>query len=196
MTDSEKVHVPPSAVLFGYLQGEWIARCIHLAATLDLAGLLKNGLQSIQELAQAPNTHAPSLYRLLRALVSLGIFTEVEPEVFAQTELSEVLRFDLPGSVGYGAKMFGQAWRLKAWEHLEYSLHTGKAAVDHVYGTDLWTSFSQHPEQAQLFNQAMTSDTANPQLAQSYDFSTLTTFKLTQVIPTEVGLSIIEGTPV
>src|SRR6476620_8201312 len=77
MTDSEKFHVPPSAVLRGYFQGQWIARCIHLAAILDLAGYLKNGPKSIQDLAEATETHAPSLYRLLRALASLGIFTEI-----------------------------------------------------------------------------------------------------------------------
>ena len=177
MADSEKVHAPPSAVLLGYLQGEWIARCIHLAAILDLAGLLKNGPQRIQQLAQATNTHAPSLYRLLRVLACLEIFTEVEPELFAQTELSEALRFDLPGSVGYLAKMYGQEWQLKAWEHLEYSLRTSKAAVDHVYGTDIWTYFSRHPEQGEIFNQAIAtfSENNNTLLAQSYDFSTFTT---------------------
>jgi len=176
MTDSEKFHVPPAAVLGGYIQGQWIARCVHLAATLDLADHLKNGPKSIQYLAEATETHAPSLYRLLRALASLGIFTEVEPAVFAQTELSNVLRFDLPGSLGYMAKYQGQEWLLKSWEHLEYSLRTGKAAVEHVYGTDIWTYFSQHPEQDELFNQTMTSfhENFNPLLARSYDFSAFT----------------------
>ena len=177
MTDSGKFHVPPSAVLLGYFQGGWIARCIHLAAILDLAGHLKNGPKSIQDLAEATEMHSSSLYRLLRALASLGIFTEAEPEVFAQTELSNALRFDLPGSLGYMAKWHGQEWLLKSWEHLEYSLRTGNPAVNHVYGTDIWTYFSRHPEQDELFNQTMTSfyENVNPLLAQPYDFSKFTT---------------------
>ena len=177
MTNLQEYHVSPSYVLQEYLTGQWLAHAIQVAAILDLAGLLKDGPKSIQELAQATNTHAPSLYRLLRSLASVGIFTEAGPDLFAQTELSETLRFDQPGSVGYIAKMHGQEWQLKAWQYLEYSIRTGKAALEHIYGTDMWTYLAQHPEQSQLFNQAMTGITepANLPLAQSYDFSTFVT---------------------
>ncbi len=80
-------------------------------------------------------THTSSLYRLLRCLASLGIFAEIEKNTFAQTELSEALCSDTPGSISHIAKMYGQEWQLKAWEHLEYSIHTGKA-VDRVYGKE------------------------------------------------------------
>ncbi len=177
MTNSQENHVPPFFVLLGYLQGEWIARCIQVAAILGLADLLTDGPRSIQELAQATNTHAPSLYRLLRGLASLGIFTEVEPNTFAQTALSEALRCGQPGSIGYLAKMYGQEWQLKAWEQLEYSLRTGKAAVDSIYGMDIWKYLNTYPTQSQLFDRALTSlsDMLNLPLAQSYDFSTFAT---------------------
>ncbi len=73
--------------------------------------------------------------------------------------------------------MYGQEWLLKAWQHLEYSIRTGKAAFEHIYGTDMWTYLMQHPEQAQLFDQAMTglSENANLPLVQSYDFSAFAT---------------------
>ena len=70
--------------------------------------------------------------------------------------------------------MLGQEWELKPWAHLEYSIRTGKVAFEHVYGTDIWTYFKQHPEHGQIFNLAMTniSENLNIPLTQSYDFST------------------------
>jgi hypothetical protein len=177
MTNSQAHHIPPQAVLMGYLQGEWIAHSVQMAAILDLAGLVKDGPKHVEDLARSTNTHAPSLYRLLRALTSVDIFVEVEPNHFAQTTLSETLRFDMPGSVGPIAKMYGQEWQLKAWEHLEHSIRTGKAAVDHVYNLDIWKYLSTHPAQGQLFDQALTglSEIYNSTLAESYDFSTFAT---------------------
>ena len=92
MINSQEYHVPLPDVLLGYLEGQGLAHCIQVAAILDLAGILKDGPKSIQELAQATNTHAPSLFRLLRCLASVGIFTETEPNLFAQTALSETLQ--------------------------------------------------------------------------------------------------------
>jgi DNA-binding IclR family transcriptional regulator len=51
------------------------------------------------ELAEATGTHAPSLYRLLRALARIGIFIECDGSRFAHSELSQLLRSDLSVSL-------------------------------------------------------------------------------------------------
>lgn len=155
------------------LAGQWMARCIQVAADLDLADCLNHGPRSVQELAQATNTHAPTLYRLLRSLASRGIFVEVEPGSFAHTELSEALRTDRPGSMHAIAKLYGSEWQWRAWRDLEYSIRTGKAAVEHVYEQKLWGVLAAHPEDVKLFQQAMTStsEVINKTLAQAYDFA-------------------------
>jgi hypothetical protein len=42
---------------------------------------------------------AQALYRLLRALASVGIFKEAEPRHFQLTPIAEYLRNDLPHSI-------------------------------------------------------------------------------------------------
>lgn len=72
-----------------------VSQAIYVAATLGIADLLKDGPKSIEELAETTGTHAPSLYRLLRALASVGIFIESDGR-FSLTPLAEYLRTDTP----------------------------------------------------------------------------------------------------
>ena len=53
-----------------------VSQAIHVAATLGIADLLKDGPRGADELAEAAGAHAPTLYRLLRALAGVGVFTE------------------------------------------------------------------------------------------------------------------------
>ena len=69
--------------LWQMISGCFISQAISVAATLDIADLLSTGPQSPTELARQTGTHAPSLYRLLRALASVGIFVEDDEGRFA-----------------------------------------------------------------------------------------------------------------
>src|SRR5579859_5113034 len=168
---------PPSIAVLELLHGMWVTRSIHLTTNLRLADLLVGGPKSVQELAEATNTHAPSLYRLLRSLAGVGIFRETEPNTFAQTPLSEVLRSDRPDSLYGLSQLLGQPWQLQPWVQLEYSIRTGKSAFEHVHGMQVWKYMSMHPEMGTIFNQAMTSFSTivNMPIAQSYDFSAFDT---------------------
>jgi hypothetical protein len=70
--------IPPSATMLRMISGFRVARAIYVAAKLGLADLLKDGSKHAEELAEATGTHAPSLYRVMRALASVGIFAEDE----------------------------------------------------------------------------------------------------------------------
>ena len=58
--------------------GHQVSQAIHVAATLGLADLLGNGARTSDELAEATDSHPGALYRLLRALASVGVFREEE----------------------------------------------------------------------------------------------------------------------
>jgi hypothetical protein len=73
--------LPPPVVMLQMIQGFWISRAIYLAAKLGIPDLLKEGPQSSQDLAQVTGTHAPSLYRVLRALDSVGVVAEDSQDV-------------------------------------------------------------------------------------------------------------------
>jgi len=62
---------------------------------------------------------------------------------------------------------------MRGWEHLEYSVRTGKTAVDQVYGKSLFEYLSSHPAEAQIFNGTMTgfSMMDSPAIAESYPFA-------------------------
>jgi len=87
--------------------GYRISQCVHAAALLGLADLVADGPRAPADLAQATGTHAPSLYRMLRGLASVGVFAEDEQGRFGLTPLAEVLRSDAPGSVRAAAIMTG-----------------------------------------------------------------------------------------
>ena len=90
---------PPPVTLLQMMTGYWISQAIYVAAKLGIADLLIDGPVSTEDLAAATQNHAPSLHRVLRALASSGIFSEVAPGRFALTPLAALLRTGTPDSM-------------------------------------------------------------------------------------------------
>ena len=88
--------ISPSVAMLQMVRGFWVSRAIYVAANLGLADLLKDEPKRSEDLAQATATHAPSLYRLMRALASVGIFAQDEQGRFALTPVGATLRTDVP----------------------------------------------------------------------------------------------------
>ncbi len=155
------------------ISGFWVSRTIYIAAKLGLADLLKDGPKTAEELAEATETHAPSLYRVLRALASTGVLNEDASKRFQLTPLGETLRSDARGSLrAFATSELGEA-HYPAWGALLHSVKTGEIAFDHVFGMPVWDYFGKHPENAQTFNQSMTELTRMVEAAvtEAYDFS-------------------------
>src|SRR5712691_5476188 len=91
--------LPPSVALLQMVRGYWVSQAVSVAAKLGIADLLKDGPQSSEELAQATRVHARSLYRLLRALASVGVFIEQDEGRCGLTPIAACLRSDVPGSL-------------------------------------------------------------------------------------------------
>jgi O-methyltransferase domain len=113
----------------------------------------------VDELASRTKMNASALFRLLRALESIGIFTQTSPHVFANTPTSECLRKDVPGSqwplvVQNLSKGNGP---FEAWEELEYAVRTGGPSVEKVYGYDFWELLRRNPRASAVTNGAMRS---------------------------------------
>ena len=64
---------PAHAQLIQMGMGFWVSRILYAAAKLSLADRLAEGPKTAGELANETSTHAPSLYRLMRTLASLGV---------------------------------------------------------------------------------------------------------------------------
>src|SRR5579883_325184 len=137
------------------ITGYWISQMVYVAARLGLADRLAEGPRTAEELARTTGTHARSLYRLLRALASVGVFSEDGEGRFRQTPLGECLRSDVPGSQRAMALMMGQE-HLHCWNDLLESIRTGQTAFDRLYGKPIFEYLGDHPEQAKVFDAAMT----------------------------------------
>ena len=159
------------------ISGFWISRGIYITAKLGLADLVKDGAKTADDLAAATATDVPSLFRVLRALASVGIFTQDEQHRFGDTPLLQTLRSDVPGSLrAFAMTELGEE-HYPAWGDLLHSVKTGGIAFDHAFGTDVWKYFAQHPDNAKIFNDAMSGMTAqaNEALHAAYDFAGIKT---------------------
>lgn len=167
---------PPIGALVDMISGVWISRIIYVAAKLGIADLLMDGPKSSDELAQATGTEARSLYRVLRALAGLGLFTEVRERTFDLTPMAECLRTG-PDTLRAYALLHGEPWQWRSWEEALYSVKTGKPAFEHVFGTGMWNYFGKHREAGQTFDNAMISFSGLEIAAvmARYDFAPFTT---------------------
>ena len=89
---------PLPAELVQMAMAFWTSRILYVAAKLRLVDHLSKGRKSADALAGPTGTHAPSLYRVMRTLASLGILTEDKTHEFALTPLGEALKSGAPGS--------------------------------------------------------------------------------------------------
>lgn len=165
--------IPPAAQLMEMIFSPVPAQALSVAAKLGVADLLTDQAKNADELAQALGVQARPLYRLLRALASVGIFTEDQSGRFHLTPLAEPLRSDAPDSVRSFAIYFGADWHRRVYNELGYSVQTGQAAFEKIYGKPFFDYLAENPEPAQDFNNAMTSHSASDSAAvvNAYDFT-------------------------
>jgi hypothetical protein len=146
----------PGAHILQLLMGKFITSSLGVVAELKVADALQSGPKDVQELAQVTNSHAPSLYRVLRALASVGVFEETSHHVFRNTPASDVLRVDHPASTRPMALMWTRPNNQEAWMSLGHSVKTGGIAFNHRHGQGLWEYFAVHRDEADIFDNAMT----------------------------------------
>ena len=164
--------ISPSSQMMQMITGYWTSCCIYNAAKLNVADLLTNNPLTAEKLAEVTHTDAPSLYRMMRALASVNIFSENEKGEFSNTILSETLKSDVPGSMkAMAITQLGDHYN--AWGNLLYSIKTGNIAFDKVEGMDVWKYYETHPEEGLNFMKAMTGSTpvAIKNVIPAYDFS-------------------------
>jgi len=165
----------PDAQLLQLIFGMFVSRAVGVAAALGLADLLKDGPMELKELARRTESNPDALHRVLRALVSAGVFEMHAEQRFANNELSTFLRADVVGSVRASALWFSDVSGWTAWGRLDHSVRTGKPAFEEVFGKDCFTWLERHPASFAIFQQAMTelSAASGDAVAAAYDFSPL-----------------------
>ena len=158
------------------MAGYWLSQAIYVAAKLGIGDLLKDGPKGSGELAQAAGADPRSVYRLMRALASAGIFRAREDGCFEMTALAAQLQTGVSGSMRAMVIALGEE-HYRAWGELLYSVKTGEAAWNHVYEMGIFEYFARHPGAGRKFAEAMTDLTAQISRAVTlaYDFSAIST---------------------
>jgi hypothetical protein len=153
--------------------GALVSQAISVIARFGVADALAAGPRQVDDIARLVGAHGPALYRLLRALGDVGVVAELEDRQFALTPLGELLRSDVPGSLRGWATMVGMPFHRYPWTDLYETVRTGKSAFDRVHGKEVFEYLAEHPEDAAVFDAAMTSistaETAS--IVKAYDFS-------------------------
>ena len=168
---------PVPAVMFRLIMGRFVSQLIYIAAKLELADHLKNGPCTVEKLAQATEVQTPALYRVLRALASVGVFAETKDKRFKLTPLATTLQKGIPGSMQAVALMFGQKYLEDAWAQLLHGVKTGETPFLKAHGVPPFEYLEQHPEALKIFGEAMTnvSSIENPAITAGYKFSGIRT---------------------
>jgi len=161
----------PRQELFSLTQGYKTTQALYVAAKLGVADHLRHGTKNPEELAKEVGANPKALFRLMRHLAALGIFTQDESGKFGLKPLGELLCTDNPESMRYGAIFTGEE-NYKAAGNLLHSVRTGETAFDHLYGKGHFEWMAEHADASSTFNKAMAQSLrrqANP--VESYDYS-------------------------
>jgi precorrin-6B methylase 2 len=163
----------PADALLSLVTGYTSAQVVHVAVQLGLADLLADGSRSIEDLATATGTHAPSLVRLVRALAALGIVAEAASGRIELTAFGAPLRSDVPESIRDAVLFLAGDWAWRAWGDLLYSVRTGEPAFDRNFCMSNFEYWEHNPEAGAIhdaFFRTM-SRTTNAPIVAAYDFS-------------------------
>ncbi len=172
---SEAQQLPPDAQLLQALFGFMVTRSVSAVAELDVADALAGGPLHYTDLAGVVGADQRSLHRVMRLLVSIGMFAEPEPGTFSLTPASNLLRSDHPTSMRDLAVVLTSESHWLPWGRFTDTLRSGESGPQHAFGTDIFSWFQgvENKEQWRLFNAAMTSfsSATSKAVVDTYDFS-------------------------
>ena len=140
------------AGLLALINGCWTTQAVVAGAELGLARLLADAPRDGAALAEAMGCHAPSLLRLLRAWVSLGLCTLRRDGCFELTPLGRWLDPTEPDSLDAWARL--RALRWNEWGEFTQSVRSGKSFQQRHAGSNDFARLEGSP-QAALFHRAM-----------------------------------------
>lgn len=143
--------MPAEARLWNLIRGALGTKALGVAADLGVADALAKGPRPVAELARETGADPDTLHRILRALASDGVFAEVEPSVFGNTEASELLRHR-----DDRWPEFAHLWGFACYTAIGELDPTGtEVPFQRAFGTDFWSWLAARPDERSNFDRAM-----------------------------------------
>jgi hypothetical protein len=156
--------------------GAWLSQALTTIADLGVADALAGGPLPIDELASKVGADPDALRRILRAMISKGIFAHRDGR-YELTPLADLLRSDAPVSMAGMAQFVGSRQHREHWSQLTEVIKTGASVIPAQRGMSFFEYLSDEAEFGRIFNDAMTSHSGlsiRP-VVDAYDFTSFGT---------------------
>ena len=137
--------LPPAAQMMQFVMGSWVSQAVGAGARLAIADHLAAGAKTAEEVAKRAEASPDAVYRLMRALASLGVFTMSGSE-FSLTPLGEMLRSDVPGSMRSIAIAETDRPHWQSWGLFPKAIKEGRKMSTEAVGMEAWEYYAKHPE--------------------------------------------------
>ncbi len=138
--------------------GRWRSQILYAGVKLGVFDALAGGPQDASRVASALGVDAGLLYRLMRALGSLGLLREDLTRTFALTPMGAWLRRDHPHSLRGMTLLEEGPEHYAAWTHLPALITDGQQnGFVREFGQAAFDYAAQHPGYGAVFDEAMSS---------------------------------------
>ena len=161
--------------LFQLVLGYMPAMALNVVVKLGIPDLITNGPVRAEELAKRTQISEDRLYRIMRALSSVGVFRETEYRSFEHTPVSDLLRKDHPLSSHDMVNWMADPFHFHTYANLMRTVKTGESAMELAAGKPIFEFFRDEPEEGEIFNAAMVNFTRTciGAILEAYDFSSI-----------------------
>jgi orsellinic acid C2-O-methyltransferase len=168
---SQTDQTPPARQLSELINGFWATQAISTAVSLGIPDVLAVGPRTAESIAESVSAHAPSVFRLMRGLQTLGICQRLEDGRFELTASGELLRADVPGSLR-GRALFNGGMLWKQFGDLSHCVKTGGRMRAHASGEEGFNELASDPVRLASFQKAMAESSirATRDAMKVYDF--------------------------
>jgi O-methyltransferase domain/Dimerisation domain len=165
----------PEDQLMQFATGFMVSAALYSVTKLGIPDLMKGGVKPVSELARACGANEDAVYRVMRALASVGVMDECSPRNFKLTAVGDLVRSDRDDSMRDMVLWMGNKFHYDTYPEMAHSMLTGETVVEKVYGASCFGYFERDKECSDVFNAAMTtySKMLTGPVLEAYDFSWL-----------------------
>lgn len=174
---SPQANIDEAGQVVGMIFGRWRSQILYAGTKLGIFDALAGGPKNAVRVAAELRLDSCMLYRLLRALGSLGLLMEDNTKTFSLTGTGELLRKDHPHSLRAMTLLEEGPEHYAAWKHLPGLVQEGKQnGFAREFGKPAFEYAAGNPGYGTVFNEAMSSYSGMDnmlvlQALETYDFS-------------------------
>ena len=158
------------ALLTRIATGGFLAAALYAAIEFGIPDQLADGSRSTRDLAAACHADEDVLYRILRALASIGVFNEEAPRTFALTRPAALLR---SSSIADQLRWMSHPVQLQAASGILEATDTRLSGARTAAGPALFDRLASNTDLLDCFHRAMAASTIDVAAAvlDAYDFA-------------------------